>query len=74
MRKLTDENFNDWLIGVMKDKSISKTRLAREMGANTNTVNNWVKRGQGIMLYTLCRLLDVLGYELYIMPKEKDEE
>lgn len=64
--KLIDE-----LIKVRKEKEMSQLELAERSGNKQQAISRIENKETSPTLKTLCRLLDVLGYEIKFKPKKE---
>lgn len=58
------------LVKIRKESNLSQTELAERSGNKQQVISRIENRENSPTLKTLCSILDVLGYEIKIQPKQ----
>lgn len=70
---LTAENCAEMFARLLKERRMTRHRLAKEIGVGDATVENWVLGRNAPQLNALCLALDRLGCRLRVEKKRKPE-
>ena len=60
------------LIKIRKEKGLSQSELAEKSGNRQQVISRIENKENSPTLKTICSLLDVLDYEIQLVPKERD--
>lgn len=60
------------MVSLRKSQKVSQSQLARLTGNKQQVISRIEKRGNCPTLKTFCNLLNVMGYELRIVKREKN--
>ena len=58
------------LVKIRKESNLSQTELAEKSGNKQQVISRIENKENSPTLKTLCSILDVLGYEIKIQPKQ----
>lgn len=58
------------LVKIRKEANLSQTELAEKSGNKQQVISRIENKENSPTLKTLCSILDVLGYEIKIQPKQ----
>ena len=58
------------LVKIRKESNLSQTELAERSGNKQQVISRIENKENSPTLKTLCSILDVLGYEIKIQPKQ----
>ena len=58
------------LVKIRQAQGLSQVGLAKKAGSKQQIISRIENRENSPTLKTLCRLIDVLGYKIQIVPKE----
>lgn len=59
------------LVKLRKEKGISQVELAEKTGNKQQVISRIENRENSPTLKTICSILDVLGYDIQFVPKER---
>ena len=62
---------NEMILHLLEERSMSQRALAKKTGYSPQTVNNQLCKSKSMRLDSFASMLDALGYELKIVPKEE---
>jgi len=62
------------LVKIRKEKGLSQAELASRSGNRQQVISRIEKRENSPTLKTFCSLLDVLGYDIKLVPKKHNED
>ncbi len=76
LKQMWDESRTEYhvlgdLVKLRKDKGLSQIELAEMTGNKQQAISRIENRENSPTLKTLCGILDVLGYDIQFVPKEK---
>ena len=74
--KLWQESRNEYkllaeLVKIRKEANLSQTELAEKSGNKQQVISRIENKENSPTLKTLCSILDVLGYEIKFVPKQR---
>jgi DNA-binding XRE family transcriptional regulator len=76
LKQLWDESRTEYhvlgeLVKLRKSSGISQTELAEKSGNKQQVISRIEKRENSPTLKTLCSILDVLGYDIQFVPRQR---
>ncbi len=76
LKQLWDESRTEYhilgeLVRIRKAKGLSQTQLAEKLGNKQQVISRIENRENSPSLKTLCGILDVLDYDIQLVPRER---
>ncbi|MCL2086268.1 MAG: helix-turn-helix domain-containing protein [Oscillospiraceae bacterium] len=76
LKKMWDESRTEYqvlgeLIKMRKEKGMSQSELAAKAGSKQQVISRIENKESSPTLKTMCRMLDVLGYDIQFVPRKK---
>lgn len=62
------------IMTILRAKKISKTKLSESLGVSPQQMSKWLSGNENMTLSTICKIEEVLGYELIQVTDPKELE
>ena len=78
LKKIWDESRTEYsvlgkLVKLRKEKGLSQAELAKKSGNKQQVISRIENRENSPTLKTLCSLLDVMDYDIVLVPRQSSE-